>query len=401
MIKEVTTQRRMPPWHADPRFGNFANDRRLTRDEIDTLAAWVDGGMPKGDDKDLPKPIKWPKGWVHGKPDLVFTMPEEFEVPADRRACRTRTGSSRRSSRRTSGCTIAEGRPGVAGVVHHVVAYIMQEGQNGAGVAGRQSRHPGRLGPGDLGLVCPPDTALRVPKGCELRLEMHYTPNGKKTKDRSSVGITFAKKPPKYELFLERVRQHGFEVAGRTTRTTRPRRRSGCRPTPGSISLTPHMHWRGKDYFYEAIYPDGKKETLLSVPRWDFNWQSSLPLRGADQAAQGDEAARGGALGQLEATTRSTRTRRRRCGSACRSWDEMMVGFAAYVWERPETAAELAKNPPKPADADLRPAWTSTATTSSRPTRFRIGSDRCSRPSASKPMARFRGRTSSRWRGRS
>src|SRR5262249_56655576 len=83
MIKEVTTQRRMPPWHADPRHGQFANERRLTKDEIETLASWVDLGMPKGDDKDLPKPINWPKGWVHGQPDLVIAMPEEFAVPAD------------------------------------------------------------------------------------------------------------------------------------------------------------------------------------------------------------------------------------------------------------------------------------------------------------------------------
>src|SRR5262249_4502242 len=82
MIKEVTQERRMPPWHADARFGKFSNDRRLTRDEIDTLTAWVDGGMKKGDAKDLPKAVEWPKGWAHGKPDLVIEMPEEFEVPA-------------------------------------------------------------------------------------------------------------------------------------------------------------------------------------------------------------------------------------------------------------------------------------------------------------------------------
>src|SRR5207248_6987099 len=75
-------QRRMPPWHADPRYGHFRNDRRLPREEIDTLAAWVEGGMARGDDKDLPKPVAWPDGWAMGKPDVVFEMPEEFEVPA-------------------------------------------------------------------------------------------------------------------------------------------------------------------------------------------------------------------------------------------------------------------------------------------------------------------------------
>src|SRR5262249_52381832 len=77
MLKEVTAQRRMPPWQADPRYGHFTNDRRLTRDEVDTLAAWVDGGTPRGDVKDLPKAVEWAKGWAHGEPDAVFTMPEE------------------------------------------------------------------------------------------------------------------------------------------------------------------------------------------------------------------------------------------------------------------------------------------------------------------------------------
>src|SRR5205823_6294238 len=83
MIKEVTTQRRMPPWHADPRHGSFANDRRLGRDDVDLLAAWVDAGMARGDDKNMPRPIDWPQGWKLGKPDLVLEMPEEFEVPAE------------------------------------------------------------------------------------------------------------------------------------------------------------------------------------------------------------------------------------------------------------------------------------------------------------------------------
>src|SRR5438552_13467882 len=83
MLKEVTTQRRMPPWHADPRYGHFTNNRSMTREEIETLAAWVDAGMPRGEAKDLPAAINWPKGWARGTPDLVLSMPEEFEVPAE------------------------------------------------------------------------------------------------------------------------------------------------------------------------------------------------------------------------------------------------------------------------------------------------------------------------------
>src|SRR5205823_218628 len=130
MIREVTTQRRMPPWHADGRFGHFSNDRRLDKDEIDILAAWVDAGMPRGDDKDLPNPAEFPKGWAHGTPDVVFSMPEEFEVPADgvlpykNWVIETKFTEDR-------WVRIAEARPGSPAVIHHIVAYIMKEGQRG------------------------------------------------------------------------------------------------------------------------------------------------------------------------------------------------------------------------------------------------------------------------------
>ncbi len=83
MIKEVTTQRRMPPWHADPRYGKFSNDRRLTDKEIDTLAAWVDAGTPAATTRTCPRPSPGPRVGRMGKPDLVLQMPQEFEVPAD------------------------------------------------------------------------------------------------------------------------------------------------------------------------------------------------------------------------------------------------------------------------------------------------------------------------------
>ena len=83
----------MPPWHADPRYGHFSNDRSLKPAEIATLAAWVKGGMPDGDRKDLPPPASFPKEWAIGKPDRVIRMPEEFQV-LPRGRCPTRTSSS-------------------------------------------------------------------------------------------------------------------------------------------------------------------------------------------------------------------------------------------------------------------------------------------------------------------
>jgi peroxiredoxin len=348
MLKEVTTQRRMPPWHADSRYGHFRNDRRMPREEIDTLTAWVDAGMPKGDDKDLPKPIAWPEGWAMGKPDQVFEMPEAFEVPATG-VVPYKNWTIETNFTEDRWIQAAEGRPGAAGVVHHIVAYILKDGgrRGPLGADGSMSVLVG-WAPGDLGLDCPPDTALRVPRGARLRLEMHYTPNGTAVKDRSAIGIKFAKKPPKYELFMGEFANMGIAVppydphyrAEATFRLPADAR---------IISFVPHMHWRGKDYFYEVIYPDGKKETLLSVPRWDFNWQNvyrfqeplKLPKGARLHSVAHWDNSKNNPLNPAPEKTVSF---------GLQSWEEMMVGWVSYVWERPETAAELAKNPPRQSD---------------------------------------------------
>jgi mono/diheme cytochrome c family protein len=348
MIKEVTTQRRMPPWHADPRYGHFANDRRMNKADIDTLAAWVDSGMPRGNPTDGPKPIPWLEDWKFGKPDRVFSMPEAFEVPATG-VLSYKYFTVETNFKEDRWVKTAEARPGAAGVVHHVVVYLL---------SGNQRRPFSRDGtmsvlvgwaPGDLGLNCPPDIALRIPKGARLLFELHYTPNGTAAKDRSSVGIVFARKPPKYELLMNAFVNEGIHIPPQAQHH-REEATLRIRGDARLISFVPHMHWRGKDYYYEAIYPDGKKETLLSVPRWDFNWQSVYQFKEAIRLPKGS---------RIHAVAHWDNSRNNPLNPdpskdvyfGLQTWDEMMVGWAAYVWERPETAAELARNPPS--DADL------------------------------------------------
>lgn len=347
MIREVTTQRRMPPWHADPRFGHFSNNRRLSNDELGVIASWVEGGMPRGNDKDMPKPIDWPKGWVHGKPDLVLQMPEEYEIKADG-VLPYQNWIIDPDFKEDRWVKIAEARPGTPAVVHHIVAYIQKGGSNNpVGADGSLAILVG-WAPGDLGLVTPPDTALRLPKGCKLRLEMHYTPIGKVMKDRSSIGITFAKAPPKYEMFINEFANMSFDIP-----PNNPHYKSEAtfrvRADARIIGFAPHMHWRGKDYFYEVIYPDGKKQTLLSVPRWDFNWQNVYRF---EEPLKVPKGTRIHSIAHWDNSTNNPYnpdpSKPVRFG--LQTWEEMMVGFVAYVWERPETAEELAKNPPKPVD---------------------------------------------------
>ncbi len=346
MIREVTQQRRMPPWHADSRHGKFSNERRLTRQEVDTLSDWVAAGMPKGDDRDLPQPVKYPKRWALGKPDMIVQMPEEFQVPATGTLpYKNWTVDLKFDEDRW--VSMAEARPGAAGVVHHIVAYILKDGGSSRPSFNSMSVLVG-WAPGDLGLVCPPDTALRLPKGCKLRIEMHYTPNGTAVKDRSSIGLTFAKKPPRFEMFMNEFANLNIAVpphdphyqAQATLRFPADAR---------ILSLVPHMHWRGKDYRYEVINPDGTRKTILSVPRWDFNWQSVYRFADPVKMPKGSK---------LHAVAHWDNSRinllnpapEKKVSFGLQSWEEMMVGWVCFVYERPETAAELAKNPRSEAD---------------------------------------------------
>ncbi|MFO0844639.1 MAG: redoxin domain-containing protein [Gemmataceae bacterium] len=347
MIREVTTQRRMPPWQADSRYGKFSNDRHLSRDEIATLSDWVEAGMPKGDPKDLPKPVEFPKGWALGKPDLVIQMPKAFDVPA--------TGSLPYQNfivetgfPEDRWVTMAEARPGAPGVVHHIVVYILRGGNKSPVTADGSFSVLVGWAPGDLGLVCPPETALRVPKGAKLRIEMHYTPNGTAVTDRSSVGLTFAKRPPKYEMFMNEFANTAILVPPHDPHY----RAEATLRLPADarlLSFVPHMHWRGKSFRYDITLPGGKRETILSVPRWDFNWQNVYRF---DEPLRLPKGAKVHAVAHFDNSGNNplNPAPEKKVRFGLQTWDEMMVGWACYVWERPETAAELAKSPPSQAD---------------------------------------------------
>jgi hypothetical protein len=243
---------------------------------------------------------------------------------------------------------VAEARPGAPGVVHHVVVYILPQGQRQPFLQDGTLSVLVGWAPGDLGLVCPPDTALRIPKGSKLRFELHYTPNGTAVKDRSSVGITFAKQPPKYELFTNSFANESILLPPREEHY-RAEATLRLRADARIISCTPHMHWRGKDYFYEIIYPDGKRQTILSVPRWDFNWQNvyrfqepiALPKGARIHTVAHWDNSRNNPYNP--APEKSVRF-------GLQTWDEMMVGWVAYVYERPEEAAAQPRQPMSQAD---------------------------------------------------
>jgi len=276
MIKEVVQQRRMPPWHADPRYGTYSNDRRLSDEEIDTLVAWVNGGMKLGNEQDLPAPVEYADGWTIGKPDIVFEMSEEVNVPASG-TVPYRYFTTETNFEEDVWIQAAEARPGNRSVVHHIIAFYQEPGKEPS--RRFEDQWIVATAPGDMPLVLPPGVARKIPKGSKIIWQMHYTPNGKEEKDRSQIGLILYKgdQPPKYEARtrgLANVRLRippGASHHAVESRLTAP-------ADVYLLSFSPHMHVRGKDFEYKATYPDGKQEILLSVPQYDFNWQSTYRL---------------------------------------------------------------------------------------------------------------------------
>jgi peroxiredoxin len=274
-IREVVAERRMPPWFADPRHGQWRNDRSLPAEDRATLLAWLDGGTPRGDERDLPPPRRFPEGWAIGKPDVVFTMPKPIDVPA-KGVVPYRYVSVPTGFKEDRWVERAEAKPGQPGVVHHIVAFIVPRGEL------FRPDGPGNVlcgtAPGDMPTVFEPGHAKKLPAGARLVFQMHYTPNGTACRDQSSVGVVFAKSPPKHRVLTKPVHSRSFILgldhvpAGATN--YRVEASYTFREDAHVVGFMPHMHLRGKDFLYEAVYPDGRREVLLSVPRYNFNWQS-------------------------------------------------------------------------------------------------------------------------------
>jgi hypothetical protein len=332
MIKEVVNERRMPPWHADPKIGKFHNSRNLSDAERDALITWIDQGCPKGDEKDAPAPRVFPDTWSIGTPDAVFEMPQAFNVPATAPAkgvpykyfiVPTNFDEDR-------WVQAVEAQPGNRSVVHHIIVYVLVDGKK-RGPTGQDGIGKGMLvayAPGDFGAVFPPESAKRIPKGATLVFQMHYTPNGTAQSDRSKVGLIFAKSPPKHEVLSRAITQQlFFLMPGRDNQTVKSTTTFNDDVTVWA--LFPHMHLRGKSFDYEVVYPDGKREIVLSVPRYDFAWQETYRLERPLELPAGTRINCTAHFDNSAGNPNNPDpTKMVRWGD--QTWEEMMIGFVDY-----------------------------------------------------------------------
>lgn len=272
MCLEVVDEGRMPPWGANPAHGEFLNDARLTPEESKLLHAWVDAGTPEGNANDLPALRKFVDGWQMPKPDAVYQMPEEFEVPAHGTVPYKYFvwDPGFTEDKWVYG---AEARPGNPEVVHHLFLFYIPPGQEKHRPEDPLFNAIAAFAPGMPPIVGPEKYAVRIPAGSKLAFQIHYTPNGKATTDRSEAAVVFAD-PKHVEKEVKVAAAMNFKFLIPPFHPNYPiSAEKKFKEDTLLYTLTPHMHYRGKAFRFTAHYPDGKEEILLDVPRYDFNWQ--------------------------------------------------------------------------------------------------------------------------------
>jgi hypothetical protein len=376
-IKSAVLTKKMPPWFADSRYGHFANERKLSADEINTLARWAETGATEGEAKDRPAPVAFVDGWNIGAPDKIYELPKAYTVPADGIIEYTYyvipTGFTK-----DTWVSAAEVRPGNRAVVHHVIAFVRPPGstwmkdakpgepfvpvvhqrdQNGAAIRDTQRADPQRRAAGaersgvenlvgyapglqpqrfDLG-----GAAKLIPAGSDIVLQMHYTANGKSATDTTRIGLIFAKQPPARRFVTMNATNASFAIPPGDP-SYEVHSQITLQDAAELVWLMPHMHLRGKDFEFRAVYPTGESETLLKVPKFDFNWQlayeEAKPLtlpKGTriECTAHFDNSSNNAANPNPKVEVRW----------GDQSWEEMMIGWFSVVIDAKADPAALHK----------------------------------------------------------
>src|ERR1051326_6018463 len=293
-MKTAVVTQKMPPWFADPNYGHFANDRRLSEAEVQTIAKWADSGAAEGDKKDAPPPRTFQDGW-NIKPDMIIEMPKDFNVKA--------TGTINYQNilvnahfNEDKWVVAAEMRPGNAKVVHHMRAIVRppdskwmasavpgdsyEEGSQAMSGAKEGTDLLGKYNPGLGAQTFDVDGAAKfVPKGSDIIFNITYTSVGTPQTDRSKVGLVFAKHPPAKRYWMSPGTPAAFNLVippGDNNAEVVSEVTIGGDDAK-LVYIQPHMHLRGKDYELRAIYPTGESEVVFKG-KWNFDWQIAYQL---------------------------------------------------------------------------------------------------------------------------
>lgn len=339
MIAEVVAEKRMPPWHADPRFGTFANDCSLTDAQRELVLKWVAAGAPEGDQADLPESRHYVDGWQLPKqPDLVLNVsPEPIKVPA--------TGEVKYQYKlvdpgfkEDKWVSAAQIIPGNRSVVHHILVFARPKGQR-EGLAGERGFLFGYV-PGSIAQPYPAGTAKRIPAGSELIFQIHYTPVGTPQTDQSKLGLVFAD-PAQVEREVKTTSavQTALDIPPGDDNYSVKARLDTTLPNCELLGMAPHMHLRGKSFRYTLLQPDKTSQVLLDIPRYDFNWQTAYRL------AEHLKIAKGSTILCEAAFDNSNKNLNNPDPTARVHWgdqttDEMMIGYFDILVPKTDSASD-------------------------------------------------------------
>lgn len=385
-IKQKVMAREMPPWYADARYGTFRNDRSLTAQQVNTIVAWVDAGSPKGDDANLPSVPKFASGWSNGEPDYIIEMPVEFNLPAEGQIDYQYFYQPVPFDHDVFAEAL-EMRPSNPGVVHHMSTHIVDLpegtkiingkaiGSNGKELGPNEIRKAGTsvFDPGASSKLISfvpgrgferhrPGAAKRIPAGKYIQWNIHYQASGRPEQDRSRLGLWVNKEPVTHEVYSRIIGQalptdpvqepryiaEGREVpievkqadGNQTKRAKMPNippyadnwAITSITPITETVTLyaiSPHMHLRGKDMKIVIVYPDGRQETVLSVPKYDFNWQLQYELETPLKIPAGSKMM---ALGHYDNSLKNrwNPAPEKEVFWSEQSWDEMYEGWVEF-----------------------------------------------------------------------
>jgi len=323
-MKQAVLSRKMPPWFADPQHGRFKNDLSLRSDDIETISQWVDSGAPEGNSDDAPARRSWPEDGWDIPPDVIVNGPA-FPVPA-----RTKNNviewiyiTVPSGFKEDTWVTSMEIRPSQPSVTHHICVYFRphtpevmykfprsvnqprDETGNILPAAAGVARRPASITAGSNGIegCYVPGRASEdyrrynagklIPAGTDIVFQVHYTPNGTAVTDRPRIGFTVAKTPPERRYVTLQIAPpsdaNSFAIPPNHPNWESPRAEATFRMDADLIWMSPHMHVRGKDMTYQLVHPGGRTETVLSVPRYDFNWQLGYELAEPVRVAKGTD----------------------------------------------------------------------------------------------------------------
>jgi len=334
-IRNAVVATKMPPWFADTRYGRFANDPSLSPAEIDTIVHWVSEGSVEGDPRDLPVPVQWPTDGWQIKPDAVVSLPP-FRVPArgvvDWVYVTVPSGFTK-----DTWVTSIEILPGDPAVVHHAGVFVRPHNSNSgdmlAGLSGMVAVYVPGFRASDFRAH---SAAQLIPAHSDLVVQLHYTPNGNTVTDITRIGFTLAGEPPRRRFITYSPQPPAisdpdvFRIPAGDQDWASPPVDGVFNVDAELVWFLPHMHLRGKDMQYSLTFPNGHRQIVLRVPRYDFQWQIGYDAASPIQVSKGTRL-HVDAHYDNSANNRANPDATRDVYGGKQTWEEMMVPFFGVV----------------------------------------------------------------------